>query len=264
MERAVEGVSKTLQAAYNEQYSDGMSEWRELGAKYKAENIIAVTKGHRFSRVIDCGAGEGSVLAALQAKSFAPKLFAVEISESGLAQIGKRHLPSLEEAVKFDGYNIPYPDKTFDLAYCSHVIEHVEHPRILLRELARISEYQVFEVPLDYSPQVDKNVQHFLAYGHINIFTPSVFKFLLKSEGFKIIEERLTQSHEEVLRYIWYNDSGLPKSLKLELKLRLRPLRNSIKRWLYGKRRFDEFGYSAYTCLTHSQGGLKIFEGLHV
>ena len=79
----------------------------------------------------------------------------------------------------------------FNMVYCSHVIEHVEHPRILLREIGRVSEFQVFEIPLDYSCDVNKKVQHFISYGHINIFTPALFKFLLLSEGFEIISEKL-------------------------------------------------------------------------
>ncbi|NIA70328.1 class I SAM-dependent methyltransferase [Pelagibius litoralis] len=255
----IDNVSKTLQSAYDEQYTDSMTEWRELGGRYKAQNIIDVCKGYSFSKVLECGAGEGSILKELEKKEFAPRLYALELSDSGISQIRKRQMKSLNEVLKFDGYNIPYPDKEFDLAYCSHVIEHVEHPRILLRELKRVSEYQVFEIPLDYSPNADEKVHHFLSYGHINIFTPSLFKFLLKSEGFEILSERFTQSHEEIIRFNWYRNQGLPKSLKNEIKLRLRPLRNNVKRFVYGKKRHEEFGHSAYTCLAKSRGELKIF-----
>src|SRR5438067_13391310 len=50
-------VSPTLQAAYDEQYSDESTPWRELCARYKADNIRAVCSGERFTRVLECGAG---------------------------------------------------------------------------------------------------------------------------------------------------------------------------------------------------------------
>jgi ubiquinone/menaquinone biosynthesis C-methylase UbiE len=251
--------SRKLHDAYNEQYSDKMTEWRELGAKYKARNIVSVCSGRSFNKVLECGAGEGSVLQWLDAAGFTKSLHALEISDSGISQIEKRKIPSLSEIRKFDGYTIPYAAEEFELAYCSHVLEHVEHPRLLLRELKRVSKFQVFEIPLDYSMQVDKKIQHYLSYGHINIFTPSLFKFLLKSEGFEIINERFTTMKNEVRRFNWYRNMGRKKTLVTEAMITAYPWYQSMKRLLYGKARHDEYGYSAYTCLAKSSGELRVF-----
>jgi ubiquinone/menaquinone biosynthesis C-methylase UbiE len=240
-------------------YTDDMSEWRELGGKHKAQNILRVCEGKTFSRVLECGAGEGSILKALDQSGSFQELYAVEISDSGIAQIRKRNLASLQEVKKFDGYKIPYPDDSFDLVYCSHVIEHVEHPRLLLRELKRVSKFQAFEIPLDYSIGADQNIQQFLSYGHISIYTPTVFRFLLRSEGYEILSALLTSTAQEVIRYNWYNNMGRKRSLLNELKVMAIPLRNTLKRILYGKRRHAEYGYSAYTCLARNVGDLKIF-----
>lgn len=251
-------VAKGLQAAYNEQYSDEMTEWRELGGKFKAHNILSVCGGRRFSKVLECGAGEGSILKFLDRTDIASELYALEISDSGIEQIRKRNLPKLREVKKFDGYGIPYPDKLFDMAYCSHVIEHVEHPRLLLRELKRVSKWQVFEIPLDYSINADRNIKHFLSYGHISIYTPTVFRFLLRSEGYEILEERLTNAQEELIRYDWYKNAGRKKSLVNELRLKWIPVHSALRRALYGKRRYEEYGYSAYTCLAKGVGELIV------
>jgi hypothetical protein len=85
-------VSPTLQAAYDEQYTDESAPWRELCARYKADNIEAVCSGRRFGRVLECGAGEGSILKYLEADGFCSELAAIEISDSGLRQIEKRRL----------------------------------------------------------------------------------------------------------------------------------------------------------------------------
>lgn len=259
MNQPIIEIAKTLQSAYDEQYTDEMTEWREIGGRYKAENILNVCRNHKFSKILECGAGEGSVLKFMDASGVFQELYAIEVSGTGVSQIQKRHLSRLIEVRKFNGYEIPYSDKEFDMVYCSHVIEHVEHPRILLRELKRVSNFQVFEIPLDYSIEVDRDVKNFLSYGHINIYTPSLFKFLLKSEGYEIINDIMTHTDKEVIRFNWYKNMRLEKTLKRELILKLYFLRNLLRRIRLGKSRNRENGYSAYTCLAKGSGELKIF-----
>ncbi|MFN3382205.1 MAG: class I SAM-dependent methyltransferase, partial [Runella zeae] len=172
-------ISSNLKSVYDQQYAQADTHWRDIGARQKAENIIKLCKKYNFDKLLDVGAGDGAVLKELDKHDFVKELSAVEISNSGIEKINSRQLNSLKEVKLFDGYSIPYDDKTFQLATCSHVIEHVEHPRILLREIARVSTYQFFEIPIDFSLFVDQKIEHFLSYGHINIYTPALFKFLL-------------------------------------------------------------------------------------
>jgi len=184
-------ISTNIQDKYDKQYSDEMTKWRKLGAKGKANNIISLCYGKSFNKVAEIGAGNGAVLQNLDEKNFSKELNAIEISDSAIEQINKRKFSSLNKVIKYDGSTIPLKNNELELAICTHVIEHVEHPRILLREIKRISEYQLFEVPIDFSFSVDKKVKHFLSYGHINIYTPALFKFLLLSEGFEILKEKV-------------------------------------------------------------------------
>ena len=117
----------------------------------------------------------------------------------------------------------------------------------------------MFEIPLDYSIEADQKIQQFLSYGHISVYTPTVFRFLLKSEGYEVLSELLTSTTPDVIRYNWYKNMGRKRSLLNEMKVMAVPLRNSLKRILLGKRRHAEFGYSAYTCLARNVGELKIF-----
>lgn len=252
------GVCAALKHGYDEQYTAELREWRELGGKYKAENIRLLAAGLGARRVLDCGAGEGSVLHWLHdAGSFA-ELHALEISASGVERIRERRLSSLAQVGVFDGYTIPYPDGHFDLVYSTHVIEHVEHPRLLLRELKRVSRHQILEVPLDYRVGIDRGVQGQLRIGHINVYTPSLFRFLLRSEGFEIMGERLTKLAPEILRYNWYKNEKRAYDFKREAKLRLRPLEDFWKRLVRG-REHAEFDFDAITVLTRATGGLEIF-----
>jgi len=251
-------TSKNIQDAYDEQYDERMTKWRELGGKYKSKNIIQVANGRSFKKVLDFGAGEGSILQFLDNNKQFETLYALEISESGINQIKNRNLNNLIEVKKFDGYKTAYADDEFDLAYCAHVIEHVEHPRLVLREIQRISKFQIFEIPLDYSRFVGNQVEHFLGYGHINIFTPALFQFLLKSEGFEIHEETHSSIAKEVLEFNWYQNMKLKPTLKRKIQAYIYSNRSKITRKLFGKSIANEFYHSAYTCFTSKTGKLKI------
>jgi ubiquinone/menaquinone biosynthesis C-methylase UbiE len=182
-------LNKELGDAYNDQYSSESSEWRGLGAKQKFQNIVKIAPGQAFKKVLEVGAGDGSILKLLSENNFAQELHAVEISESGLAQIKAKNITHLKSAHLFDGYSLPFEDKSFDLVILTHVLEHVEHERILLREIHRVTRQLLIEVPKDYRFQAEQKLSHFLAYGHINLYTPTSLKFLLMTENFKIQRE---------------------------------------------------------------------------
>lgn len=238
-----------LQKAYDEQYKAEDTTWRDLGALGKARNIIELCGDLKVAHFLDVGSGDGAVLKVLDEQNFGPKCTSLEISDSGFQKIKGRKLASVSDVLMFDGYKIPLADKQFKLATCSHVIEHVEHPRILLREIHRVSELQYFEVPIDFSFFVDEKVRHYLGYGHINIFTPALFKFLLKSEGFEVVKEK----------FIFYDDAihesvhkGSPTALfKAKLK-------NAV---VEAVPFFRKIKPNAFGVLTRAVGseGLKIF-----
>ena len=194
-------VNKNLKEKYDSQYSDATENWRKIGAVGKTQNIIDLTNDLTFDTIVEIGAGDGNILSLLSEKYFSSKLTAVEISNSAIAQIKKKNIPRLLEVRQFDGYNLPFNDQAFDLAICSHVIEHVEFPRLLLREIKRVSKMKVFEVPIDFSFNVDKRFEHFNSYGHINIYTPALFKFLLYSEGFKVLKDKKALYSKEVIKF---------------------------------------------------------------
>ncbi|MBC7920079.1 MAG: class I SAM-dependent methyltransferase [Ferruginibacter sp.] len=196
-----------LQDAYERQYRGGGSAWRETGARQKAKNIGEVTGGKRFGKVLEVGAGDGSLLQLL-GQHLADELYALEISDSALQRIRDRRIPQLREAQRFDGYTIPYADQSFDLVVLSHVLEHVEFERKLLRELRRVARYQVIEVPKDYRFGVDRKVAHFLSYGHINVYTPSSLRFLLRSEGFRILRERIGLYSRATYEHLAFQSGG--------------------------------------------------------
>ena len=126
--------------------------------------------------------------------------------------------------------------------------------------MRRVAHHQVFEIPLDYAPRVDAHCKHYLSYGHINIFTPSTFRFLLMSEGFEILEERYSRNPPEVFRFNWYKNMGMRRNWSGEMKLLLWPAYRLLRRLQLGASLYKELEFSAYTCMTRAAGRLEIFQ----
>ena len=229
-----------------------------LGAKYKAQNIIDLCKGHNFNKVLEVGAGDGSILTYLDAVNFAPELHALEIAQSGVDLIQSKNLKHLKSVQTFDGYHIPFADDEFDLVILSHVLEHVEHERMLLRELKRVSRFQVIEVPKDYRYGVDKRMKHFLDYGHINMYTPTSLRFLLQSEGFEIVKDKISMIRPELTKFNRFINQKRPQNMLSSWRIELEYL---VKKFLAGAggKKYQEALANAYTVLTVKTTSLHIF-----
>ena len=206
---------------YDGYYEDGVSEWRRLGALDKAANIVALCRQIPASSVLEIGAGDGSILSRLSELGFGDQLYAAEISRSGVAVIERRGIPRLAECRLFDGSHLPWDDKKFDLAILSHVVEHLEHPRQLLAEAARVARHVFVEVPTedisrrakDYAPD---------RVGHINFFSPRTIRWLLQSSGLRVLTQVTTNPSKAVYAFE-AGRSGLVRYHTKDLLLRLVP-----------------------------------------
>lgn len=252
-------LSDELKLAYDDFYTNSDVAWRMLGAKFKAKNIIDVCQSIQPKKVLEVGAGDGSILHYLNELNFGEELYALEIAQSGVDLIKGRNLSRLKEAQTFDGYKIPYPDDSFDLIILAHVLEHVEHERLLIRELKRVAKHIVIEVPKDYRFGVDNRMKHFLDYGHINMYTPTLIRFLLKSEGLMIMADKVSMTTPEVNYFNEFINKKAPKSFFKSLKINLEYQVKRVLGNLLGKKKQEQFA-NAYTVLTKkSDQNLQIF-----
>ncbi len=243
-------TSPNIQAAYDEQYTDTITEWRTLGGKFKAQHVVDLCNRQNLSikNVLEVGAGEGAILHHLDEWGFCDDVYALEISKSGVEAIQKRQIPLVKQVQIFDGYHIPYQDDEFDLVILSHVLEHVEFPRLLLREIWRVSKYLVIEVPCDYSPHVDDHIEHFMSYGHLNIYTPPLLRYLLKTEGYIILDDLVSTTDPEVIEYMYFE---LQKRPKTRLSFARVHWQHKLRDWLFALRGRvkQEQKANAYTAL---------------
>ena len=162
--------------------------WYEVCAAPKAQNILELCLPLKPRRVLDVGAGNGSVLQRYMDGGLGEEIRAVEISESGLVELRKRQSARFVEALPFDGVRIPYPDDSFDLVVLSHVLEHVEHPRLLLHEIRRVARHVYVEVPLEHRSRRSGLAGDWVmdTTGHINYYDRDVIRRLLQTSGWRV------------------------------------------------------------------------------
>lgn len=193
-------VSDRLKTNYDGYYEEGDSELRRLCAFAKADNIVALCKDLPRRSVLEIGAGEGSILKRLSELNFGEQLYGLEISSTGVKTIQNKGIQRLVECSLYDGYHIPYEDNKFDIVIMSHVVEHLEHPRQLLYEAARVAKYIFVEVPMEDTTRL-KNDFVLDSVGHINYYSPKTIRHLLQSCNLRVLRQTTVNPRKETYAF---------------------------------------------------------------
>jgi SAM-dependent methyltransferase len=111
-----------------------------LGPRIPGDHSRQVLADHyaarlRPGRVMDLGCGAGDSVDIFRAVNPEVRWVGVDV-ESSPEVSGRTRADA--EFVTFDGRRLPFEDASFDLVYCKQVLEHVEQPHELLREVARV------------------------------------------------------------------------------------------------------------------------------
>jgi len=194
------GVSSEVRLNYEDYYEEGDSEWRRLCAIDKVDNILSLCGDLPHDSIIDIGAGEGSILQRLSDLDFGAELYGLEISPSGVETTKNKEIENLIDCHLFNGYDIPYDEKKFDLAVVSHVIEHVEFPRRLTYEAARVARYLFIEVPLEHTVRLGHDYTADKV-GHINFYSPKTIRRLAQTCNLRVLRQETTNSSRAVCGY---------------------------------------------------------------
>lgn len=117
--------------------------------------------------------------------------------------------------VKMDIHNIQYPDDTFDVIFCNHVLEHVTDDKQCMRELRRVLKpggLAIMQVPFergrkvtDEDPSItdpEERIRRFGQYDHVRIYGTD-YHDRLKEAGFTVKPVKYSEqlSEEEFKRY---------------------------------------------------------------
>ena len=215
-------IDGRLKANYEDFYlSRDVAEWRRLGAIDKTANILKLCHAIPHDTVLEIGAGNGAILENLSAKGFAREYRALDISSSGVELIRRKHIPGLSEAATFDGYRTHYADDQFDLVILSHVVEHVEHPRLVLYEAARVGKRLFVEIPLEDNARLADDFA-FDHVGHVNAYSRKTMRRLLQSCRFRVLGETVANHSKAIYRF-QKGSKGLVNCAIKEILLRTCP-----------------------------------------
>lgn len=78
----------------------------------------------------------------------------LELKDASKDHRWKKEIKKDRTVVLYDGNFFPFKNKCFDFSICSHVLEHVDNPKIFLEEISRISKKGYIETPNEISEQL--------------------------------------------------------------------------------------------------------------
>lgn len=168
-------LSAFYERAYTQESADAAvySRWRALGARGKADHVITLCGGAGIAprSTLEVGCGDGALLCELHARRFGGTLAGVEITDAAVAIARER--PQIDSVQRYDGERLPYADRAFALGVLSHVLEHVPDPAALLREVARVCDAVLVEVPLEANISARRagKREHAAEVGHLQRLT---------------------------------------------------------------------------------------------
>jgi methyltransferase family protein len=162
----------------------GESPWKvkEIMRMFQRNNIAPKT-------ICEVGCGAGEVLRLPQLRmdsrcSFSGYDFSLQAFELSRSRENERLHFKLQDFVE-------EKDFYFDLILALDVLEHMEKPYDLLRDIKSKSPYKLIQFPLDISVRsvlTDKIVTYREQFGHIHSFTKSFALRMLEEVGYEVLD----------------------------------------------------------------------------
>jgi SAM-dependent methyltransferase len=187
-----------------------------LKLRYLLEDLAPV-----HGRVLDVGCGAGSVAKAVKRERPDLEVFGCDLSQSALA--AARSSPDGVDFRVATAERLPFPDAEFDFVWIFDVLEHVEDPEVVLREVARVlrpSGGFHIVLPLEGQPRTlyrlvgcgtrwTAKVRH---GGHIQIFSADRFTTLAAAGGLHVVRSRWSYHALlqvlDILYFTWLDRRG--------------------------------------------------------
>jgi SAM-dependent methyltransferase len=173
------GAELLFQREWAEEFKQNQAKVLEYWKEYRnLDRIVALCQITAHTRVLDVGCGISTILHFVPGKRFGIDPLADEY--------GKLYdYPKELSIQKGAGEEIPFSDASFDVAFCSNVLDHVTDPERTLDEIARVLKAEgYFVLTVELFPQTTARDP-----AHPHSMTRAQIEALLQ-ERFKIEFER--------------------------------------------------------------------------
>lgn len=202
---------------------DRQAEWLRRGAGQKVDSIISLGRleGLVLESVIEIGSGTGAVITELKKRGVGDRHFAVDYSEQAIAEL-RRVDPDIDAAVADITVSPdPFGQGPYDLAYATHVIEHLEEPETFLSALVNVpTRYFIAEVPLEnlffgkVKALFKDRSKH--SAGHVQFFTGTTVEELIKRSGWRVVRSHTYAPYldRETFDFAYGSSSRLRRAIK--------------------------------------------------
>ena len=147
-------------------------------------------------RILDIGCDGATLTEIIARKTGASEVVGIDLAHQSLAySMSKR--PQFHFAVGH-GEELPFRDASFDMIFCSEVLEHVDHPEKLLAEVMRCLKkdgYAIVEVPTEswffkviWAVWTRVGPGRAWHHAHVVDFRGDLLDRLVKEAGFKVLK----------------------------------------------------------------------------
>ena len=226
-ERAAEREEKMIKELYTSgDYLKKNPTWHIGESPWKAREIMRMfQRSHIAPKTIcEVGCGAGEVLRQLQMRMDSDCIFTgYEISPQAFEMSRSRENEMLH--FKLEDF-MQEKNADYDLILILDVLEHMENPYDLLRDIRSKSRYKIIQFPLDISVRstlFDQIVTYRENFGHIHYFTRSIALRMLEELGYEVLDHFYTK---ETIPLPWNELGRNPRIL-------VRKILGRIKRGLF-------------------------------
>ena len=121
--------------------------WHKMRFK-EISKLVEKTDG----KILDIGSADGVFTKVILEKSGARKVIGIDVLKSSVDWANKHWKTKRVEFILADANDLKFKDETFDAVFALEVLEHVETPFEILKDIKRVLKkdgYAVFLVPTD-------------------------------------------------------------------------------------------------------------------
>lgn len=115
----------------------------------KFEYLRGYIEKHKPERLLDVGSGRGII--TLELHKLVKEIHGIEFSDENLKDALRFKKETEIDNVHFhraDGKKLPFRENHFDMVICSQVLEHIDNPEEVVREIVRVAKNKILiDVP---------------------------------------------------------------------------------------------------------------------